>query len=158
MRAASAKMACIENSHLHECPPRPRPPDVCAPGFPPGPGSPHVSGSVPVSTLRQTKPSLNILRCHLLISVVQMSVISLSSVVAHMQLSGCPAKAGPQVATHTTQLLPLSHWRPLAQPQTSKCFASQRGGQVKALASVTQTPTQDLANSQKVVLQVSHAP
>ncbi|KAL3147263.1 hypothetical protein ABBQ32_002754 [Trebouxia sp. C0010 RCD-2024] len=78
-----------------------------------------------------------------------MSVISLSSVVAHMQLSGCPAKAGPQVATHTTQLLPLSHWRPLAQPQTSKCFASQRGGQVKALASVTQTPTQDLANSQK---------
>ena len=79
-----------------------------------------------------------------------MSVNCLSPVLANVQLPGCPAKASPQLATQFSQLLHLSHWRPLAQPQSSRHCASQRGGRLRTHASATQAPTQDLVKSQKV--------
>lgn len=81
-----------------------------------------------------------------------MSLNSLSLMATNVQLSGCPAKVSPSVATHVSQLLHLSHWRPVTQSQSARHCAIKRGGRLSAQASVTQTQTQDLAKSQKVVL------
>lgn len=82
-----------------------------------------------------------------------MTLNSLSPMVTNVQLSGCPAKASLQVATHVPQLLHLSYWRPLAQIQSARRCATHRGGLLSVQASVTQTQTQDLAKSQKVMWQ-----
>ena len=82
-----------------------------------------------------------------------MTLNSLSPMVTNVQLSGCPAKASLQVATHVPQLLHLSYWRPLAQIQSARRCATHRAGRLSAQASVTQTQTQDLAKSQKVMWQ-----